>query len=126
NAPIPNVAGKIAFIDRGGSCAGGFAQKYQNAVLGGASGVIIGNIASSANPGTAPNMGGTPVGAQTIGIFSLNFANSQLFRAAFPVGTVQGSINRDPGTDRDGSIDAQIQAHEWGHYISNRLVGNAN
>src|SRR5438105_3126479 len=68
NAPIPNVAGKIAFIDRGGSCAGGFAQKYQNAVLGGASGVIIGNIASSGNPGTAPNMGGTPVGAQTIGI----------------------------------------------------------
>jgi len=127
NAPIPNVAGKIAFIDRGGSCGGGFAQKYQNAVLGGAIGVIIGNIASSASPGTAPGMAGAPVGAQTIGILSLNFANSQRFRAAFPVGTVQGSINRPvAGIDRDGSIDAQIQAHEWGHYISNRLVGNAN
>src|SRR4051812_9282466 len=127
DAPIPNVAGKIAFIDRGGSCVGGFAQKYQNAVLGGAIGVIVGNIVSSASPGTAPGMAGTPVGAQTVGILSLNFAKSQLFRTAFTAGQVLGSINRPvAGIDRDGSIDAQIQAHEWGHYISNRLIGNAN
>ncbi|HSP79892.1 MAG TPA: M36 family metallopeptidase, partial [Myxococcaceae bacterium] len=28
--------------------------------------------------------------------------------------------------DRDGTLDNDIIAHEWGHYISNRLVGNAN
>ena len=27
---------------------------------------------------------------------------------------------------RDGAIDNAIVAHEWGHYLSNRLVGNAN
>ena len=26
--------------------------------------------------------------------------------------------------DRDGALDAQIVSHEWGHYISNRLIGN--
>src|SRR6185369_11102008 len=27
---------------------------------------------------------------------------------------------------RDGTIDNQIVAHEWGHFISNRLIGNAS
>jgi hypothetical protein len=27
--------------------------------------------------------------------------------------------------DRDGALDNQMVAHEWGHYISNRLIGNA-
>ena len=27
------------------------------------------------------------------------------------------------GVQRDGTLDDQIVAHEWGHYISNRLVG---
>ena len=30
------------------------------------------------------------------------------------------------GLDRDGAIDNQIVAHEWGHYLSNRLIGNGN
>ncbi|MBB5207980.1 M36 family metallopeptidase [Chiayiivirga flava] len=34
----------------------------------------------------------------------------------FPVG---GEVTRD------GTIDNAIVAHEWGHYISNRLIGNA-
>ncbi|MDQ4123101.1 MAG: M36 family metallopeptidase [Acidobacteriota bacterium] len=28
--------------------------------------------------------------------------------------------------DRDGALDNQIVFHEWGHYISGRLVGNSN
>jgi hypothetical protein len=121
------ATGKIVFIDRGGSCTGGFAQKYQNAVLAGASGVIIGNISTSSSPGTAPGMAGTPTGATTIGILSLNYSMAQQFRAGFTAGTVLGTLSRPvPGVDRDGSLDNQIQAHEWGHYISNRLVGNAN
>lgn len=27
---------------------------------------------------------------------------------------------------RDGSLDATVVAHEWGHYLSNRLVGDAS
>lgn len=33
--------------------------------------------------------------------------------------TVNGEV------DRDGTIDNAVIAHEWGHYISNRLIGNA-
>ena len=37
------------------------------------------------------------------------------------------SLQRQPGRpDRDGTIDNQIVAHEWGHMIQNRLIGNAN
>ena len=28
--------------------------------------------------------------------------------------------------DRDGALDNQIVAHEWGHYISNRLISNGS
>lgn len=30
------------------------------------------------------------------------------------------------GPNRDGTVDTGIIAHEWGHYISNRLIGNAS
>ncbi len=30
------------------------------------------------------------------------------------------------GADRDGTLDNQIVSHEWAHYLSNRLVGNAS
>src|SRR6185436_7263360 len=51
------LAGKIAFVDRGGAggtCAGGFAQKALNVQAVGALGVIIANVATSGSPGTAP------------------------------------------------------------------------
>jgi hypothetical protein len=27
--------------------------------------------------------------------------------------------------DRDGTIDTQIMMHEWGHYLTNRIIGNS-
>jgi hypothetical protein len=39
--------------------------------------------------------------------------------------TVTARMVRVAGVDRDGTIDNQIVSHEWGHYISNRLIGNA-
>jgi hypothetical protein len=38
--------------------------------------------------------------------------------------TVTARLHRVP--DRDGTVDNQIVFHEWGHYISNRLIGNGN
>lgn len=38
--------------------------------------------------------------------------------------TVTARLLRAP--DRDGTLDNQIVFHEWGHYLSNRLVGNAS
>src|SRR5690606_4008354 len=38
---------------------------------------------------------------------------------------VKVRMRKTPDLDRDGTLDNQIIAHEWGHYISNRLIGNA-
>ena len=115
------VAGKIAFIDRG-LCS--FVVKTQNAQNAGAIGAIIANVPASVSPDVAPGMTGTPTITITIGTVSLNLSDGDLIRAQLG-GTVSGTLLRQSGIDRDGTIDNQIVAHEWGHYISNRLIGNA-
>ena len=35
-------------------------------------------------------------------------------------------MHRAAVVPRDGTIDNAIVAHEWGHYISNRLIGDGN
>lgn len=72
------VAGKIALVDRG---ACGFKLKAFNAIANGAVGVIIGNVASSATPGTAPGMADDPtVGAVNGPTVSLNLADADGLR----------------------------------------------
>ncbi|HZD96300.1 MAG TPA: M36 family metallopeptidase, partial [Candidatus Sulfotelmatobacter sp.] len=115
------VVGKIAFIDRG-TC--NFNVKVQNAQLAGAVGAIVANVATSTDPETAPAMGGTATIPLTAGSLSLGFSDGNLFRANFGNGIVV-RLFREVAVDRDGTIDNQVIAHEWGHYISNRLVGNA-
>jgi hypothetical protein len=122
-ALVGNYVGKIVFIDRG-TC--GFQVKVNRAQAAGAIGAIIGNVASSANPEVAPGMAptaGEPT--TTIGSLSLGFTRAQSFRTALGAGTVTGSIERNIFF-LDGDIDNQIVAHEWGHYISNRLVFNSS
>jgi large repetitive protein len=119
---VAEVAGKIAFTDRG-TC--NFNVKIQNAQLAGAVGVIVANVDSSADPETAPAMGGTATIPVTIGSLSLGLSDGNLFRTNFAGGIV-ARLFREVAVDRDGTIDNQVIAHEWGHYISNRLVGNAS
>ncbi|HEY3175964.1 MAG TPA: myxosortase-dependent M36 family metallopeptidase [Candidatus Polarisedimenticolia bacterium] len=116
------VSGKIAFIDRG-TC--NFTTKVENAQNAGAVGVIIANVASSTSPTVPPLMGGTPTITITIGTLSLNLADGDLIRGQLG-GAVHGTLFREAAIDRDGTIDNQIVSHEWGHYISNRLIGNAS
>jgi uncharacterized repeat protein (TIGR01451 family) len=72
------VSGNIALIDRGGC---GFKLKAFNAQLGGATAVIIANVASSANPATPPGMADdATVAAVTIPVVSLNLADGDLLR----------------------------------------------
>lgn len=116
---VTPVAGKIAFIDRG-TCT--FADKAQNAQANGAIGVIIAN-----------NQGG--------GAFDLNGTSSTVTIPVMSVGRTDGTslkslmagttavtltMKRVAVIDRDGTIDNAIVAHEWGHYISNRLIGDGN
>ncbi|WNG59964.1 hypothetical protein F0U59_38520 [Archangium gephyra] len=108
------VAGKIAIIDRG-NCD--FTLKVQNAQTAGATGVIIAdNVA-----GSVANMGGAST-TITIPTLRVTLADGNKLRGASGV-TVQ--LRRQTALNLDGTVDNGIVAHEWGHYISNRLVGNA-
>ncbi len=64
---VGDYAGKIVLVDRGGPAAcNGFAGKAQQVQAAGGAGVIIANVAASANPTIPPAMGGTPTVPITI------------------------------------------------------------
>ena len=74
-----SLTGKVAFINRG-TC--GFEFKARNAQGAGASAVIIGNVASSGTPGTAPGMADDPtITDTTVPTLSLNLADADTIRA---------------------------------------------
>jgi hypothetical protein len=109
-----SVSGLIALIDRG-TCS--FIIKVQNAQSQGAVGVLVVN-----NVAGAPiTMGGT--GAVTIPSLMISQDAGTDIKASLPGVNVR--MQREVVVNRDGTIDNSIIAHEWGHYISNRLVGNA-
>lgn len=108
------IAGNIAIINRG-TC--GFVVKVKFAQDAGATGVIIANNQA----GAAPGLGGADP-AITIGTLSVSQADGAAILAALPT---TARLRRGASTDIDGTLDTQIIAHEWFHYTSNRLVGNA-
>ncbi|HEX5752697.1 MAG TPA: myxosortase-dependent M36 family metallopeptidase [Archangium sp.] len=108
------VAGKIALIDRG-NCD--FTVKMTNAQNAGAIGVIlVDNV-----DGLRSNMGGTST-TITIPSLRLTMAEGKVLREATGVNV---RLYRAAAPYLDGTVDNIIVAHEWGHYISNRLIGNA-
>ena len=124
-----DVAGKIAFIDRGGTdCT--FLMKVRNAQAAGAVAVIVGNVPTSATPQFTITMG-CPAGACVASdatlppVLLLALADADALRSAIASG-LRVTMRRDRSVDRDGTIDNQIVAHEWMHYMSNRLIGNGN
>ncbi len=112
------VAGNIALVDRG-SCT--FVVKAQNAQAAGAIAVIIVDNVSNPNP---PGLGGTD-GTITIPVISVTQSVGNAIRAQLGAG-VTATLSRQTQLQRDGTLDNHIVAHEWGHYISNRLVGNSS
>jgi hypothetical protein len=117
---VNSVMGKIALIDRG-NCT--FVQKVQNAQNLGALGVLIADFMTSNRP---PELVGTPMPNTTIPAMSLTRAQGAALKTSLGNGAVTGTISRTATVDRDGTIDNSIIAHEWGHYISNRLIGDGN
>ncbi|WP_308809543.1 myxosortase-dependent M36 family metallopeptidase [Archangium lansingense] len=117
--PLTNaaeVAGKIAFVDRG-SC--NFTAKMQNVQAAGAIGVIVADNL----PGYLTDLGGTVDGI-TIPALRLTLDDANRLRGSIPGLNVR--MFRGLTTNVDGTVDNVIVAHEWGHYISNRLIGNSN
>ena len=116
-----NLTGKIALVHRG-LCS--FVQKAQNAQAAGAIGCIVTNVAGSVDPNIPPFMGGTSL-AITIPVLSLALADGAALEAAVPAGAT-ARLHRQLTTDLDGGLDSTIVAHEWGHVISGRLVGDGS
>ena len=116
-ANAAQVSGKIVMIDRG-TCS--FLLKAQNAQGAGAIGIIIADNIVGTVP---PAIGGT-AGGVTIPVVSVTLATGDALKAALLTNTVTLNLARQASIGRDGSLDNQIVAHEWGHFISNRLVGN--
>jgi MYXO-CTERM domain-containing protein len=113
-----NVAGKIAVVDRG-TCT--FVQKAENAQANGAIGVLILNNQAG---GAIPMPGSSMIA--TIPVLSMGRTDGTSLKAKMMMGATSVEMKRVPVTDRDGTIDNAIVAHEWGHYIQNRLVGDGN
>lgn len=116
------LAGKIAIIDRG---ACNFTDKVKNAQDAGAIAVLVANNKDGDDP--AP-MGGTD---ETVTIPSMGISENEgnaiyaLLDAnqTISIKMFKNDLSR---VFKDSSWDNAIVAHEWGHYISNRLVGNGS
>ncbi len=115
-----DLAGNIAVIDRG-ACA--FSQKILNAQAEGAIAVIVANN-READPVT---MGGDGTGI-TIPNMMISQEEGAILYSAMAANDVVVSMfsNETERNFKGSSWDNGIVAHEWGHYISNRLVGNSN
>ncbi len=117
-----DVAGKIALIDRG---ACNFTVKVKHAQDAGAIAVLIAN---NNNDGTPAPMGGAD-DTITIPSMGINYSEGADFDALLDANeTVSVSMFKNDltRTFKASTWDNGIVAHEWGHYISNRLVGNAS
>ena len=68
-----------------------------------------------------PAMSGTS--SVTIPVLSVSMATGNAIKAQVG-GGVTLTMKRNVQVSRDGTLDNMIVAHEWGHYISNRLIGN--
>ena len=120
-APVtdqPELAGKIALIDRG-ICD--FSLKVFNAQEAGAIGAIICNFEDATIP-MGPGENATEVTIPSVFISSVEAAR---LRTAIDNGLVVSLVS--PGTGgpalRDGCLDNSVIAHEYGHGISTRLTG---
>jgi len=113
------VHGKIALIDRGG-CE--FGTKVIRAQEAGAIGAIVCNFEDD-----LVNMGaGVEGGAATIPVVSMTAPDCAAIRGFVGNGLTVSFVippgNSGP-TNVSGGIDNGVMAHEFGHGVSNRLVG---
>lgn len=109
------VVGKIAVLARG-TCS--FELKARMAQDAGAVGVLILNN----QPVNLAMSGDAAVTGVTIGALLISQTDGAALETALGAGNVTVRLLRTAPVHRDGSLDSSVVAHEWGHYLSNRLV----
>ena len=109
------VAGKIVLLDRS-SCA--YTSQALNALNAGAIGLLIANNTAGAPPTL------TGVGSIAIPVQSVTDVDGAAIKAQLLSGVVNVTMTGTAQLTRDGTLDNQIVAHEYGHYVSNRLIGD--
>jgi hypothetical protein len=117
-----DLDGKIVIIDRG---ACNFTAKVKNAQDAGAIAVLIAN---NTDDGTPAPMGGSD-DTVTIPNMGIDFSGgAQIYEKldANETVSIDMFVNQLNRTFKGSSWDNGTVTHEWGHYISNRLVGNAS
>ncbi len=123
--PFVNAAAvkdKLAVISRA-SCA--YELQVYNAQANGAKGVVVVNNVAG-NPRSMPAAPTPPPAPVTIPAVMISQADGALISAKLTAGTTVTFAVRTTLVNNDSSLDAMIVAHEWGHVLSNRLIGNAN
>lgn len=113
-----DVAGKIVIVDRGNCTYKTKALNIQNA--GGAGMILVDNAVAW----SAPSMGNDAAITTEITIPSLSVTMADGATLKQDAGTCgcTAKLQRIPPThDLDGSLDATVIAHEFGHYLHHRL-----
>ncbi|WOT05675.1 rhombosortase-dependent M36 family metallopeptidase [Shewanella youngdeokensis] len=117
-----DLVGKIAIIDRG-VC--NFTQKVINAQNAGAVAVVIAN---NKDGDEVISMGGEDEAVMIPSMMVSENAGAAIYALLDASETISIEMfKNDLSRNFKGSAwDNAIVAHEWGHYISNRLVGNGS
>jgi large repetitive protein len=115
---LPNTfAQKIALVDAG-VCDP--LIKIEEAEAAGAVGFVLAN---NSVPVTSPSRAARPI---NIPAFAINPGDALAIKNQLAAGSaVNVRMFREATIDRDGALDNGIVAHEWFHYVSNRLIGNS-
>lgn len=120
---VNDLTGRIVLVDRasaGPACQ--FSSRAQRAAAAGAIGIVI---ADTATGGAAPlALGGT--GTVTIPTMSITKAEGLAIKGALASGPVSLQMLRTLTPYRDGAVDGMVSAHEYGHYVGGRLIGNGS
>ncbi|MEO7733225.1 MAG: M36 family metallopeptidase, partial [Kofleriaceae bacterium] len=112
------ATGKIVLVDRG-VC--GFKVKAVNVQAAGGIGMIVANNAAGAGP---LNMGDDPTitTVLTLGSLSVGTDDGAALKALIAAGPLSVTMKRVLGPELEGTLDASVMAHEFGHYVHHRLT----
>ncbi|MCY1071392.1 M36 family metallopeptidase [Nannocystis sp. RBIL2] len=114
---INDVAGKIVLVDRG-ECI--FETQAKNILDKGAVGVLIADDVAADEP-VVP-LDDLSFANPNIPTLGLTLAEGDVLKDALEGPALTVHMAAEAGPTRDAGLDSQVIAHEFGHYLHNRLV----